>query len=193
MGRGQRVDVVKGEDVLVLVDFVAGDLAAQDAGEDIVAIVRQLSASARSVRECHLPKGTDTRNERPQRAKVSLLIIGLPLCQSARRSRSGIIRSSLDLIRATFCVQRDCAPFLSERFIGERHSSPTPRTPNLFFRGIHHLLTLVTPAHPQTQDGGMFTFPRSRHFSPPRRVIPKDYRFARPRFSSIPGLSLAAD
>ena len=42
MGRGQRIDVVKGEDVLVLVDFLAWDLAAQDAGEDIIAVVSQV-------------------------------------------------------------------------------------------------------------------------------------------------------
>src|SRR5271169_5479453 len=42
MGRGQRVDVVKGEDVLVLVDFIARDLAAKDSGEDIIAVVSQL-------------------------------------------------------------------------------------------------------------------------------------------------------
>src|SRR5215472_10870225 len=39
MRRSLRADVVKGEDVLVLIDLLAGDFAAQDPGEDIVGIV----------------------------------------------------------------------------------------------------------------------------------------------------------
>src|ERR1700674_4110754 len=39
MRRGPRGDVVKGEDMLVLVDFLAGNFTAQNAGEDIVAVV----------------------------------------------------------------------------------------------------------------------------------------------------------
>ena len=39
VGRGQRIDVVEGEDVLVLIDFVAWDLATQNAGKDVIAIV----------------------------------------------------------------------------------------------------------------------------------------------------------
>ena len=39
MHRRLRVDVVEGERELVLVDLLARQLAAQDAGEDVVAIV----------------------------------------------------------------------------------------------------------------------------------------------------------
>src|SRR5436853_303183 len=46
MSRALRADVVESEDVRILVDLVAGDLAAQDAGEDIVAVVGHRLASA---------------------------------------------------------------------------------------------------------------------------------------------------
>src|SRR5690242_6018652 len=39
MRRGSRGDVAKGEDVLNLIDLIARDLAPQDAGEDVVAVV----------------------------------------------------------------------------------------------------------------------------------------------------------
>src|SRR5262249_16172275 len=39
MHRRRGLDVMEGEDVLILMHLAAGDLAAQDAGEDIVAIV----------------------------------------------------------------------------------------------------------------------------------------------------------
>src|SRR5690242_15694551 len=45
MRRGSGRDVIKREYVIVFVDFVAGDLAAQDAGEDVVAVVGQIYAS----------------------------------------------------------------------------------------------------------------------------------------------------
>jgi hypothetical protein len=37
--RRLRVDVVEGERVVVFVDLLAGQLAAQDAGEDVIAVV----------------------------------------------------------------------------------------------------------------------------------------------------------
>ena len=46
MSRALRADVVESEDVRILVDLVAGDLASQDAGEDIVAVVGHRFASA---------------------------------------------------------------------------------------------------------------------------------------------------
>src|SRR5271168_3863515 len=46
MCRRSRGDVVKGEDVLVLIDYLAWDLAAQDAGEDVIAVVGHQFASA---------------------------------------------------------------------------------------------------------------------------------------------------
>src|SRR5260370_38577781 len=39
MNRRLRVDVAKGEDMLVLIDFAARQFAAQDAGEDVIAVV----------------------------------------------------------------------------------------------------------------------------------------------------------
>ena len=40
MGRRERIDVVEGERMLVLVNPLGGDLAAQDAREDVALIVR---------------------------------------------------------------------------------------------------------------------------------------------------------
>src|ERR1700761_1825076 len=48
MGRRQRVDVVKSKDVLVLIDLVAREFAAQDAGKDIVAIISHGSSPFQS-------------------------------------------------------------------------------------------------------------------------------------------------
>ena len=41
MGRRLRIDVVKGEDVLVLIDLPAGQFAAKDAGENVIRVVGQ--------------------------------------------------------------------------------------------------------------------------------------------------------
>ena len=46
VGRALRADIVEGEDVCILINLVARDLAAQDAGEDIVAVVGHRYASA---------------------------------------------------------------------------------------------------------------------------------------------------
>ena len=41
MGRRLRIDVVKGEDVLVLIGLAAGQFAAKDAGENVIRVVGQ--------------------------------------------------------------------------------------------------------------------------------------------------------
>src|SRR4029077_6178947 len=50
MRRALRADVVEGEDVLVLIDLFARDLAAQDAGEDVVAVVSHCASVQRLLR-----------------------------------------------------------------------------------------------------------------------------------------------
>ena len=45
MGRGQRVDVMKGEHMLVLVDRLRRNLAAKDPREDVIVVIRLGSAS----------------------------------------------------------------------------------------------------------------------------------------------------
>src|ERR1700730_1720240 len=50
MGGRLRADVVEGEDVLVLVNLVAGDFAAQDSGEDVVAVVGHYASVQRFAR-----------------------------------------------------------------------------------------------------------------------------------------------
>jgi hypothetical protein len=44
------MDVVKGEDVLVLIDLTAGQFAAKDASEDIVAVVSHAGSGAALLR-----------------------------------------------------------------------------------------------------------------------------------------------
>src|SRR3546814_5131542 len=46
---GLRLNVVKGQHVLVLVDLVAGDLAAQDLGKDIAVVVGHHASPLRSL------------------------------------------------------------------------------------------------------------------------------------------------
>jgi hypothetical protein len=48
MALGLRHDVHEGERVRILIHLVAGDLAADDAGEDVVVVVSHLSAPVRS-------------------------------------------------------------------------------------------------------------------------------------------------
>src|SRR5882724_6612376 len=50
MRRALRADVVEGEDVLILVNLVARDLAAQDAGEDVVVVISHCASVQRLLR-----------------------------------------------------------------------------------------------------------------------------------------------